>query len=218
MSESSPPPAPTSLPDDAFLPRPARRKRPRWWMRGLIAGGALAALLFGGCVIFSFFCRAERYATPAEVLAAAREITPLELPDGYEGETAEVVETPMFTVRKAIFRHTSGKGVIAVTQMAIHWSLIATNAEGLRQGLDQLAGDMRPLIAAETATRTVTIRGEPVEFELRAGQDALSSTQLQEVRGYFVAKTGSAELWWQAEESIWDSAAVDRLLNSLAAE
>lgn len=210
---------PTPLTDDAFKIAPPRIRRP-WWLRLLVASGGLMLLLFGGCLVFSLFCRGERYEVPVDppekVLGVGKEIADFELPPGYAGSLAEVVDTPMFAVRKAIFRHESGQGVIALTAMDIHWKWLASNDESLRAGLDQLAGDMRPLIDVEASQETVTINGQPVEFEIRAGQDALSSTKLHEVRGLFTSKAGIAQLWWQAEDAVFDAEAQQRFLKSLA--
>jgi hypothetical protein len=210
-----PSPDPTPLAADAFQVAPPRIRRP-WWLRLLVVFGGLMLLLFGGCLILSLFCRAEHHESPAKVLSAAQEITAFELPAGYAGESSEVVETPMFAVRKAIFRHESGQGVIALTAMEIRWQMLPSNDEGFRAGLDQLAGDMRPLIDVEASQETVVIGGKPVEFEIRDGQDALSSTKLHEVRGMFPTKAGMAQLWWQAEDAIWSAESQAAFIKSLA--
>ncbi len=209
---------PTVLPEDAFqeiaAASPNRRRR-RWLLWLLVSVAALGVLGIGGCLIFSLFCEAKRFITPAEVLQAAHEMTDLELPKGYEGELAETIVTPIATVRKATFRHVSGKGVLSLASMKIHGLSQDDEPEATRSGLEQLAGERQQIMADEESTRTLTIRGEPAEFQLRAGTDTLSSTRYREVHGRFQGKTGPAELVLQSEESIWDADAVERLLDSL---
>ena len=199
---------------DTAAPSPRRRSRLRLAL--LVAGGIFAAICFGGCLILSLFLQAERSVEPAEVLKAAQQICgEIALPDGYEGELAETIEAPIFLVRKTQFRHTSGKGVLSLVEMQIRWVEGEQNDEAVRKGLDQLVTEMRRLVVSEESTRTISIRGEPAEFHVSAGRDALSTTQLHEVRGEFRGAAGTAQLWLQAEDSIWDQPAVDRMLDSL---
>lgn len=213
------PPEPTILTDDAFVsPVRGHPKRRRWLYALLACGAVMGVIAFGGCLIFAVFCEAKQVTAPDDVLQAARELTDLALPDGYVGDVAETVRTPMFVVRKAIFRHESGKGVLTLAAMRIHWIAAKEEAEATRNALDQLAGEMHQIIAEEESMRTLTIREEPAEFQVRFGSDTLSSTKYHEVRGQFRGKLGMTQLWWQAEDAVWNVDGMERLLKSLAAE
>lgn len=207
----------TVLSEEAFqavvVPGPRRRRGPLFWL--LLLGAGLGLLCFSGCLIFSLFCEAKRVTTPAEVLQAAQEMTDLAVPEGYEGELAETVSMPICVVRKAQFRHVSGKGVLTLVSMRIHWISNSDEAEAIRGGFEQLAGEKHQIIAESESIRTLTIRNEPAEFGVRFGSDTLSSTKYHEIRGVFRGKTGLTQLWLQAEDSIWDAATIDRLLDSL---
>lgn len=219
MTASAPPPAaPTQLSEDAFqelLVSPPGRRRSRWLIWLLALGGSGGLVCFSGCLIFSLICEAKRVTAPADVLHAAQEITDLTLPEDFEGELAETVVTPIFVVRKAQFRHVSGKGVLSLVSIKVHWLSRDDEAEATRSGLEQLAGEMHQIVADEESTRSMTIRDAPSEFRFRSGTDALSSTKYREVRGEFRGKTGAARLWLQAEQSVWDAAGIERMLDSL---
>ena len=208
--------SPAPLPESAFLVEPSRRRRRRRRLLIGIAAGACLALPVACCGLLSLFVKGERKTQPAEVLAMARTITPLELPEGYAGELAETVQTPMFTVRKTMFRHTSGKGTIWLNAVKFHLQDADKDPATVQRVLQQLTAEMRQMIPGEETKRTVPIHGANVEFTIRSGADTQSSTQLHEVRGTFsVGDAGMIELWWQAEDSVWDAADVEAFLRSL---
>ncbi len=193
---------------------PARppRRRP-WLMWFLAAAGAVATVCFAGCVVFSFFCRTERLTAPADVYKSALEITDFTLPNGYEGELAEVIDTPLFLVRKTLFRHTTGKGVLLLAEMKLKFA--ANDDEAASRGLQQIAAEMRRIVARENALKTLTIRGKTADFTLIHGEDALSTTKYHEIRGEFPGKSGRALLWLQAEDPIENAGDAEALLESL---
>lgn len=214
--ERPPAPEPTVLTDEAFLPPPApprRSTRGVKWL--LILSSAFGGMVLLGCLVLGLWVQGERSTAPEDVLQAAREITELELPAGYQGELAETVSTPLFSVRKAVFRHESGKGVLWLTEMKIFLGDDKLADESVKQNMEQLITDMRQIVATDEAPRTVTIRGETAEFQLRTGTDTLSSTRLHEVRGKFRGKTGVAELWWQAEAAVGERQPMEALVDSL---
>lgn len=191
-------------------PKPRRRK----WLIAITAmAAAFAGLCFLGCVVFSFFCHTAHLTSPAEVLAPAQEITDFTLPPGYQGELAEIVDTPVFLVRKAVFRHETGKGVLLIAEMKL--KILPDDDEALSRGLQQIAGDMRRVLSGEQAAQTLTIRGTEAEFTLTTGDDPLSTTKYREIRGEFPGKSGRALLWLQAEDSIWNDEDAHAFLESV---
>lgn len=216
MTDREPPHGGPSVVDDAdflieVVPAPARRRR-KWLVWTAAAAGALAIICFAGCMIFSLFCTSKRFTTPAEVLKSAQEITEFTPPPGFEGELAEVVVTPLFLVRKTHFQHTSGKGTLLVAEVNLN---IFNHDDVNQQTLEQLGAEMRRIVATEETVASRTIRGETVEFHIRAGEDALSTTKYHEIRGEFPGKSGRALLWAQIEDSIWDESAANALLDSI---
>lgn len=220
MTGSDPATTPTPLPETAFLeasgpPRPHRR---RLLIVMLVVAGMIGGLCVATCLVISATTEAQRLTSPADVLRIANEIVPITIPPGYAGELAEVVQMPLFTVRKVLFRHESGKGTLSIVEIKMPIDLKEQEAEVQQAAFDSFVTDMRQLAATDESQRTITIHGQPAEFQLRAGRDALSSTQLHEVRGVFAGSGGQAQLWLQAEDSIWDEKSVEQMLESLADE
>lgn len=209
---------PAPLPESAFLqePAPPSRMRRRMLIGALIAAGVVGGVCVAGCLVLSVMTDAQRLSSAADVQRIANEIAPITIPSGYTGELAEVVKTPFFAVRKVVFRQESGKGVLSIVELKLPVRFAEQDAEVERSLFDSFVTDMRQIAATDESQRSMTIRNVPAEFQLRSGRDTLSSTQLHEVRGVFHGQNGLAQLWLQAEDSVWDAESVDEMLNSLA--
>lgn len=206
---------PVPLPESAFLKEPSRARR-RLLIGALLVAGTFGGLCIAGCLVLSAMTDAQRLTSAVDVQRVTNEIVPITIPAGYVGELAEVVRTPLFSVRKVLFRHESGKGVLSIVELKLPFDFANQDAEVQRTMFESFVTDMRQLAATDESQRTLTIRQHPAEFQLRSGRDSLSSTQLHEVRGIFHGQSGLAQLWWQAEDSVWDEKSAEEMLNSLA--
>jgi len=175
----------------------------------------------GCCYVTTWIFRPEISEDPKVAEQVAGRIVSWTLPAGFAGKSTTTLDSALFKIDIAKFEQERGRGMIVVGRFSVLWmnaqspDQLKTMRDQTQTIIEQQVPSLKKIDDPEPTSRSVTINGEPAEFQIAHGEDRASTTRYWQLTGHFRSNQADAILILQCEEEFMTQTQIDAFLESL---
>ncbi len=190
---------------------------------GLLVGGGILGLLCCGGMIYLGKQAADGFKvveTPAEVDALTKEIIQIDIPEQFTGKMGMKLNFIVFSMEMAVYEGVTSDSQLMIIQTTQPGAASPEEQmEEIKRQMEQQGQsgefDQQELQDAETETKSLTVRGQPVDFQFTTGMGEDGETTIHQISGAFPSGEGLVILMIQMPDEDYNEEEIVKMIESI---